>query len=347
MHNVFRSILRVTVTGVLAAGLGLPVQTGHAQPQHQRKVEFRVQHFTSAEGLPSNAVYSIQEDSLGFLWLGTTNGLVRYDGYTFTSFLPQPNDSTSIGGIHITALHVDATGDLWAGGGFLDPGGLGRFDVATERFRRYRHDPEEPNSLIYDDVAAITTSPYDPGVFWMGGGSWPIDQDGGLSRLDVATGTFTHYTTEDGLASNLVRTLLVDRNGTLWIGTGEPFLSPQAAGGLSRFDPATNTFTSFLPHPAHAPEDAVNLIYTIYEASMEPGVLWVGTWGGGLNRFDRETETFTAFFPQPGDPSDPRNMVSAVLEDRAGTPRHAEECARRRARDGEEEGLPRRAGQGA
>ncbi len=230
--------IRSTCLWLLAGSLVLGV---NAQPQRQpQAVEaFRVQHFTAADGLPSNEVFAIEEDSLGFLWIGTGNGLVRYDGYTFETFLPQPGDSTSIGGRHISTLYVDATGDIWAGCGYAGPDGLSHFDRTTEHFRRYRHDPENPgNSLIQNEVTSIAASPDEPGILWIGTRDWP-GQASGLSRLDVATGTFTHYTTEDGLNNNIVWELFVDRDGTLWVGTEGP--------GLNRFDPATNTFTSFFP----------------------------------------------------------------------------------------------------
>ena len=337
MHNVFRSILRVTVTGVLAAGLVLPVMTataqagdGTARPQRVARVveEFRVQHFTTAEGLPSNQVWAIEEDSLGFLWLGTSNGLVRYDGYTFETFLPQPNDSTSIGGRQVLALHLDTSGHLWAGGGWGIPGGLSRFDYATESFTRYQHDPDDPNSLIHDAVRSIYASRREPGVIWIGSYDGSADQ-GGLSRLNLssasqvpvsgqtpAAGVFTNYSHDPGDPSSIpvkkVWTLLEDRQGTLWIGT----TSRNETGGLHRFDPETNTFTTFLPHPQHAPDVPMNSVWSVYEDRA--GTLWVGS-ESGLHRFEPERGVFNSFFPRPADPSDPRNNVWAILEDRVGT----------------------------
>ena len=93
------------------------------------KVKF--DHLTMADGLPEDAVLTMLQDRQGLLWLGTQNGLVKYDGYTFTTYKPDPEDPYSIGGRIIMTIYEDRAGDLWIG---TRRGGLNKFDRATERF---------------------------------------------------------------------------------------------------------------------------------------------------------------------------------------------------------------------
>lgn len=275
----------------------------------QDQFQYRVERFSTEDGLPSNSIHDIQEDSLGFLWMGTLNGLVRYDGYTFKTYLPHQDDSTSISGSHIVALDVDVNGHLWAAGGFQDPAGLNHFDPRNERFSNFRHDPENPNSLIDDEISTIASSPDDPGTLWIGKADWISGQNTGLSRLDVNRGTFYNYTRDDGLKGG-IWSLHVDRNGILWAGTW--------GSGLNRYDPGTNTFSSYLPNPSRAPDDLANAVMSIYED--RDGAIWVGTGGqygsdgGGLSRFDKDTQTFKSYTPQGRETS----AVRAILEDRSG-----------------------------
>ncbi len=76
---------------------------------------FRWDHFNVSDGLPSREVHCIIQDSIGFMWFGTPEGLVRYDGYSIAVFLHNPNDSTTISGNDITSLAVDSSGSLWVG----------------------------------------------------------------------------------------------------------------------------------------------------------------------------------------------------------------------------------------
>ena len=125
--------------GVLLGGPG-PL---HAQ---QDRVAFR--HLTIADGLSQNAVQAIVQDSRGFMWFGTKDGLNRYDGYQFVVFRHDPFDSTSIADSDITALFEDKTGRLWVG---TRGGGLSRFDRARERFDRFPSGPRRPITGIAED----------------------------------------------------------------------------------------------------------------------------------------------------------------------------------------------------
>ncbi|MFP4576974.1 MAG: histidine kinase dimerization/phosphoacceptor domain -containing protein, partial [Coleofasciculus sp.] len=107
-------------------------------------------------------------------------------------------------------------------------GGLNKFERETEKFTRYTHDPNNPNSLSYDRVLSINE--YPAGTLWLG------TYGGGLNKFDIATETFTHYTENDGLPSNSVVGILADDNGNLWLSTGN---------GLSKFNPEAETFRNY------------------------------------------------------------------------------------------------------
>lgn len=247
-----------------------------------KKVHF--EHLTVLDGLPENTVLTSYEDHLGFLWFGTRNGLVKYDGYDYTIYKPDPADLHSISDRQIYAICEDANGDLWVG---TAQGGLNRFDRATERFTPYRHDPNDPASLANDFVNTIYIDRI--GRIWAG-------TDDGISVLDRTTDRFTRYQpTPDNprsLTSRIVTDILEDQRGYLWIGTWR--------GGLNRFDPKTETFYTYQHDPTNPNSLSHNDISQIFEDRN--GTLWIATRGGGVNHFDPMTETFRAYRHDPNNP---------------------------------------------
>ncbi len=258
---------------------------------------------------PGNAVV---QDHQGFMWFAGTGELYRYDGYDFTHYQHDPQDSTSLAGTWVHSLYVDRGGKLWVG---TFGGGLNRYNEETDTFTRFMHDADDPTSLSHDTVTVILED--SRGTLWVG-------TFGGLNRFDPDTGTFTHYrhdpTDTTSLSNDRVRALYEDRQGTLWVGTGHPevTVTPAGEGGLNRFDPTTGTFTRYL----HDPEDETSLIHnkvmSLYEDSR--GVFWVGTIRDGLHEMDREAGTFTR---HRYDPSNPTKLSRPYRE---GTPSVAQEC---------------------
>lgn len=267
---------------LLTLALAHDVYDAQAQPQ-----PFRFEHLTVEDGLPDAGVFSILQDHLGFLWLGTGQGLVRYDGYTMEVFQPDANDPHSIGGGTILVLHEDVHGDLWIG---TDREGLLHFDRATEQFSRYVHDPEAANSLSHNHIRAIY--PDRDGYFWVTSGelwrSSPIEWGSGyLDRFDPRTGHFTRFRHDPDLPGSLSGDDVIDdgvvegEDGTLWVATW--------SAGLNRFDRETGRFT----HYRHDPTDPSSLSDDRVQAIArdQMGRLWVGT-ANGLNRFDDANNRF-------------------------------------------------------
>ncbi|HEX5122894.1 MAG TPA: two-component regulator propeller domain-containing protein [Rhodanobacteraceae bacterium] len=164
-----------------------------------------------AEGLPSSTVYRLAQDRDGFIWIGTYDGLARYDGVSFRVFRNDPAEPRSIGGNRLKTLLIDSKGQLWCGG---DGSGLNRLDADGEHFTHWKHTPNDLKTLGNDDIRAIAEDA--SGTIWAG------TYLGGLSALQ-ADGTILHVDHDaekpESLRSSNVASLFADKGGRLWIGT--------------------------------------------------------------------------------------------------------------------------------
>jgi ligand-binding sensor domain-containing protein len=213
------------------------------------------------QGLPQNTVQVICQTLDGYLWLGTQEGLVRFDGVRFVVF--NKGNTPELANHYITALHADREGNLWIGG---RGDGVVRFrDGAFTLFSTREGFSKNPVRSIYEDRA---------GNLWMG------TSGGGLNRL--RDGKITTFTTKDGLSNDQVVAITQDRAGDLWIGT--------FGGGLNRF--RDGKFTSFTTRDGLSDDQVSSLL------EDRAGNLWVGTFNGGLNRF--RDGAFTAFTTKQG-----------------------------------------------
>ncbi|MGD9317883.1 MAG: two-component regulator propeller domain-containing protein, partial [Anaerolineae bacterium] len=164
------------------------------------------QRFSIEQGLSQSVVSSILQDSRGFMWFGTQDGLNRFDGYEFVVYKHDPEDPDSLGGNFVQALHEDVSGTLWIG---TNGGGISKLDRETGRFTHLRHDPRDPNSLSSNVVLALYEDR--EGMLWIG------TSGGGLDRLDPDTGEFVHYKNDPedphSLSHNVVQAITEDREG--------------------------------------------------------------------------------------------------------------------------------------
>jgi len=167
---------------------------------------------SAADGLPSSEVRKLAQDRDGYLWIGTVDGLARYDGIGFRVFRHNPSDPASIAGNDVSALFVDRDNRVWCGG---EDAGLRMLGTQRNAFVHYRHDPADPRSLGANDVWAIAQGA--DGAIWSGG------YGGGLDRLDADGKGFSHFRHDDkntdSLGSDNVLGLIGDSSGRIWVGT--------------------------------------------------------------------------------------------------------------------------------
>jgi PAS domain S-box-containing protein len=316
-------------------------------PVHAQASTPRFTHLTSEQGLSNDVVRCILQDSQGFMWFGTLDGLNKYDGYTFTVYRHRRSDPDSLSDNTVTALYEDRTGTLWIGtamgldslaGGAVrfthypavaeqigaiyedatgilwigtEGSGLFRYDRAAGQFIQYTHDPVDPHSLSDDDVIAIYEDR--SGMLWVGAAY------GGLNAFDRATEQFTRYHHDPAnlhsLSYDRVKTIYEDRSGVLWVGTGSDY--EVEVGGLNALDRTTGQFTRYLHDPQDRYSLSNNHARSIYEDRT--GTLWIGT-DNGLNVFDRTTHTFVNYHHDPLNPhSLSDSPITAICEDRTGT----------------------------
>ncbi|MGB8983588.1 MAG: two-component regulator propeller domain-containing protein, partial [Anaerolineales bacterium] len=112
----------------------------------------RFDHIGIEQGLSQSSVRVIFQDSRGFLWFGTEDGLNRYDGYTFKIYKPDPDVPNSLSDRLITSIVEDRDGYIWVG---TRLGGLNRYDPRTEEFRHFLHNDANPSSLSDNHINVL------------------------------------------------------------------------------------------------------------------------------------------------------------------------------------------------
>jgi len=234
----------------------------------------RFEQLSLEEGLSQSVVNAILQDRKGFLWVGTDDGLNRYDGYAFKVYKPDLNDPFSMSDRTVTVIVEDDQGFLWIG---TRMGGLNRYDPVSGKFTHYLHDKNNKQGIASDHVTSLLL---DENGLWVG-------TNNGLDFLDFKTDTFTHYIAERGGVippSNSITTLFIDSAGTLWIGTSD--------AGVSYYDRKNNLFKTYKNNSYNTKSLSSNRVLSITED--QNGRIWIGT-GSGLNLYDPEEKNFIRF----------------------------------------------------
>ena len=265
--------------------------------------DIKFDHLTVEDGLSSPYVKCILQDQRGFIWFGTDDGLNKYDGYSFTVYRNDSQDSLSINNGDIRTLYEDPTGILWIGTG---GGGVNRFDPETEIFiNAYGAQPD--SFFTYCSyVQQVKGFQYSNGFFLWAGTCMA------LVKFDISKGTLVRFPpTEDDKWSwtfDFVEAMALGPSGSVWIGCPD--------GGLHHFNPITNKYEHFL-HDSTEPNslcnNTINALLTDHN-----GNLWIGT-ETGLDYFNPLTRKFTHFYHNPNDINTlSSNEVISLFEDKSG-----------------------------
>ena len=251
-------------------------------------------HLSTENGLSQKSVRKIFQDSNGFIWMGTQEGLNRYDGRSFQHFRYNESDPRSLSGDVIRDIIEDSNRNIW----IATSNGLNLFNEAEQKFERVQilSESNNPvlrlNTLFKDSTGRIQIGTDGNGVF-------QIDTSKNSLKV-IRSALFPTLNNSD------VRVIFEDTRKRYWIGTdGNGILvKEQGASTSKKLENSVNDNSSL----------SNNRITSITED--QKGQIWIGTRGGGLNRFNERSSNFKHFqFEENNDSSLSNNRVFKVLED--------------------------------
>lgn len=186
----------------------------------------KIPNFTIRDGLSNNTITVIYQDSFGFLWIGTDDGLNRYDGYEFIKFRYDPADDNSISANHISAIVEDFNNNLWVG----TSNGLNKLDYSTGKFTRFLANPDSLHFLPENNVLGLLVDIQ--GRLWIKTESFLslfIDETSGFEN-------FGHFNNVFNMAEVLRYPIVQESDSSLLVGSKD---------GLNRFNIISRQFTRF------------------------------------------------------------------------------------------------------
>lgn len=265
--------------------------------------QLQFNHYSLDQGYYDGIVTSIYQDKYRYIWIGTADGLYRFDGYEFKEYRKNTDDPGALRGNVITDITEDQQGHLWVG---TEGGGLSLLNRKADSFTHFSHDPGDPNSIASNFISEILEDR--KGNLWIG------TDDQGLSVLkydenknDFYFQNFGPFADNSNTASyGEINDLFEDSRGNLWVGTD---------GGLVRIQYASlsKLVVSFFNHDPQKERSSLpdNVVFAIEEDPK--GGLWIGT-RGGLSRWDPVNGTFKNFLHNPADIKSLSNNAVRTLE---------------------------------
>ena len=299
----------------------------------------RFRHIGAEQGLSNTTINCILQDSRGFLWFGTRDGLNRYDGNKITVYRSNPAIPGGISDNFIRCIYEDAHHKLWIGTSY----GLNKFDPATDKFTNYRHNNASGTSIADDHINAICGTGNNNILLGTPAGLdifnthtntiqhlrhdakneasiscdtvnaiyrdsrqriW-IGTQHGLNEFDADSSVFKHY----GDAATNIVALTADQSDNLWLGTRN--------AGVLVYNVTDNTFRLL----RHSDKDAGSISgdFVMSMLTDKNGNIWVGTINQGLNEYDEQHKMFFKYQPRPENSGSLSNLtISALYEDVQG-----------------------------
>ena len=304
-----------------------------------------ITQFTEKDGIPGSQVGEILIDRFGYVWIGTINGLARYDGYEFKRFYNDPNDTTSIKGLIIWSLFEDSKGRIWIAS---SPEILNLYDQVTKSFKQYEFKNliERPANV---EIGIIKICEDGNGRVYLGVSSTFGDTlSSSLLYFDEQENKVKKFLTPDSIKIQNVFNLINDKNGNVYIYSYTGFFKIDTDRKISRvlapikelennneyvtdfscdkdahiwlitnksrlmdFDPQTGKYKTY-----HQKEfDKSNydeLIGTAFVFDKDDN-LWIGT-NKGLSFFNKVKKRFESFGEPSTNPTKNENILDLKMD---------------------------------
>lgn len=245
--------------------------------------------YSQENGLSNNQIHCILQDKKGWMWFGTSQGVCRFDGYKFTVFKNDPEDSTSLKGNLVRTIFEDRKGQLWIG---TENGGLNKFNREKENFQHFFYWGD--GAVLHD--ATVTAIDEDQnGVLWIGTETKLFSLENETKLTEIKPGNYPEF-------SDYFRIIRSDGLGRVWLGTNS---------GLFVYDPLKDVAKKILlPEKLSANEE-------IWEITRDDDRSFlIGTYYSGMYSVDVNSLVASSMVIDPL--NDRSNTVRAISKDRNG-----------------------------
>ncbi len=259
MNNIFRIFLSLLLSLNLITLYAQSLQSGNGVRVVGPDIIF--EHIYSFNGLPDDRIRSLYQDSRGFLWIGTMNGISRYDGYSFTNFFKN-NTANSVSGNWAYAITEDRDGSIWIG----TKEGLSKYDVRKDVFTNFLHKKGDPSSIAGNSISSLLFD--HTGKLWIGTSS-------GLSVYNPTNQKFTNFNNYP--FKQPISKIIASYNHYIWIATSSCVIHFQVTTGQYRVYPF-----------AVRPNAYGDRVWSMLEDNRN---LYLTTGGDGLIRFDYDAKS--------------------------------------------------------
>lgn len=256
--------------------------------------QYRFRSLSIDQGLSHGRVISIEQDNYGIIWLGTVNGLNRYDGYELINYYTEENDPTTLPHNRIEEIFCDSRGILWIG----TNGGLCTYNYGLDNFIQFEHDSL---TEVIQEIHDITED--ENGALWMASSTGLVYYNPETDKIRVIKNQ-----PEDpvSLPNDDLTNVLIDSHGRIW--------TTMYRDGVAVIDLEVNEISVY----RHNPDDSTSLndnqIETMYMDSN--GEIWLGAYDNGLNRYNENSNSFERYYPDRSVSGSGR--IRAIFEDNTG-----------------------------
>jgi signal transduction histidine kinase/ligand-binding sensor domain-containing protein len=285
--KTFNTILNIVIASI--------VITGNILGQNRNMVFSK---FSKEQGLSNLFINEILQDKQGFLWIGTWNGLFRYDGYQFKVYKPVESDPATIsnGILHFTK---DNNERIW----IISPTGLTMFDKKKERFKCvYTND-----SLISDYFTSLLLD--SKGILWLGThseGIWTLNINNKTDFYKTKPNfkRFEHDNNNpNSVSSNLIYGAFEDKQSNIWINASNKI--------VDLYNPQTGNFEHY---PINIPNIENQATRVIMDLEDSEGLYWFSTFNAGIFSWNKKHNVFKQYLHEEGKNSISVNVISNIRQ---------------------------------
>ena len=260
-----------------------------AQDVSSRNQLLKFKQFSLAEGLSQSSVLCILQDSKGFMWFGTRDGLNKYDGHSFKTYRFDYRNKNSISNSFIKSLLEDENGNIWIG----TNNGLNKYLPSKDSFERFKHNESE-SSLINNEIWSLAS--HGKGYLWVG-------TNAGLEKFNIKTKKSEHLKIDKSILKNHIRYLFKDSKENLWVCNRE---------NISLYSNQKNEFIEISYPSTQIRKSTSNYAPVIYQDRS--GTIWLG-YRDGLAIYNNEKNEFQHFKIELGDINTITEEVRTFYED--------------------------------